>query len=64
MHFGIEFSILHLILHCIMPFIRLTKIEKRRVFSLLACLLLAIAAWAFYGIEQQVHLYSKNRLSL
>ncbi|WP_233603934.1 MULTISPECIES: CdaR family protein [unclassified Pedobacter] len=36
-----------------MPFIRLTKIEKRRVFSLLACLLLAIAAWFFMALNNK-----------
>ncbi|WP_235972697.1 CdaR family protein [Pedobacter ghigonis] len=36
-----------------MPFIRLTKIEKRRVFSLLACLLLAIAAWLFMALNNK-----------
>lgn len=36
-----------------MPFIKLTKIEKRRVFSLLACLLLAIAAWLFMALSEE-----------
>lgn len=36
-----------------MPFIRLTQIEKRRVFTLLACLLLAIAAWLFMALSNK-----------
>jgi len=36
-----------------MPFIRLTKIERRRVLSLLACLLLAIAAWLFMALNNK-----------
>ncbi|WP_316830076.1 CdaR family protein [Pedobacter aquatilis] len=36
-----------------MPFIKLTKIERRRVFSLLACLLLAIAAWFFMALNNK-----------
>ncbi|RZL31956.1 MAG: YbbR-like domain-containing protein, partial [Pedobacter sp.] len=36
-----------------MPFIKLTKIERRRVFSLLACLLLAIAAWLFMALNNK-----------
>ncbi|MCX2575435.1 YbbR-like domain-containing protein [Pedobacter sandarakinus] len=36
-----------------MPFIRLTKIEKRRVFTLLACLFLAIAAWLFMALNNK-----------
>ncbi|WP_316800641.1 YbbR-like domain-containing protein [Pedobacter frigidisoli] len=36
-----------------MPFIRLTKIERRRVLSLLACLALAIAAWFFMALNNK-----------
>ena len=36
-----------------MPFIRLTKIERRRVLSLLACLLLAIGAWLFMALNNK-----------
>ncbi|KQS37120.1 YbbR-like domain-containing protein [Pedobacter sp. Leaf194] len=36
-----------------MPFIRLTKIERRRVLSLLACLFLAIAAWFFMALNNK-----------
>lgn len=36
-----------------MPFIRLTQIEKRRVFTLLACLFLAIAAWLFMALNNK-----------
>lgn len=36
-----------------MPFIKLTKIERRRVLSLLACLLLAIAAWFFMALSNK-----------
>jgi len=36
-----------------MPFIKLTIIERRRVFSLLACLLLAIAAWLFMALNNK-----------
>ncbi|MFC4210126.1 CdaR family protein [Pedobacter lithocola] len=36
-----------------MPFIKLTKIERRRVFSLLACLLLAIASWLFMALNNK-----------
>ncbi|WP_443939700.1 CdaR family protein [Pedobacter sp. MW01-1-1] len=36
-----------------MPFIRLTKIERRRVFSLFACLLLAIGAWFFMALNNK-----------
>ncbi|MFC4143049.1 CdaR family protein [Pedobacter mendelii] len=36
-----------------MPFVKLTIIERRRVFSLLACLLLAIAAWLFMALNNK-----------
>lgn len=36
-----------------MPFIKLTKIEQRRVLSLVACLLLAIAAWLFMALNNK-----------
>jgi len=36
-----------------MPFIRLTQIEKRRVFTILACLFLAIAAWLFMALNNK-----------
>ncbi|MCZ4244881.1 CdaR family protein [Pedobacter punctiformis] len=36
-----------------MPFIKLTQIEKRRVFSLLACLVLAVAAWLFMALNNK-----------
>ncbi|MBC6111338.1 YbbR-like domain-containing protein [Pedobacter fastidiosus] len=36
-----------------MPFIKLTKIEKRRVLSLLACLVLAVAAWLFMALNNK-----------
>lgn len=36
-----------------MPFIRLTKIERRRVFTLFACLLLAIGAWLFMALNNK-----------
>jgi len=36
-----------------MPFIRLTKIEKRRALNLLACLTLAIAAWLFLALNNK-----------
>lgn len=36
-----------------MPFIRLTQIEKRRVFTLVACLFLAIAAWLFMALNNK-----------
>lgn len=36
-----------------MPFIRLTKIEKRRTLSLIACLFLAIAAWLFMALNNK-----------
>ncbi|WP_316802800.1 YbbR-like domain-containing protein [Pedobacter nototheniae] len=36
-----------------MPFIKLTQIEKRRVFSLLACLVLAVAAWLFLALNNK-----------
>lgn len=45
-----------------MPFIRLTKIEKRRVFSLLACLLLAIAAWLFMALNNKYEYVAKTVL--
>lgn len=40
-----------------MPFIRLTKIERRRVLSLLACLALAVAAWFFMALSNK-YVYS------
>ncbi|UKT64795.1 YbbR-like domain-containing protein [Pedobacter mucosus] len=36
-----------------MPFIRLTKIERRRMLSLTACLFLAIAAWLFMALKNK-----------
>lgn len=36
-----------------MPFIRLTQIEKRRVFTILACLFLAVAAWLFMALNNK-----------
>ncbi|WP_025143853.1 CdaR family protein [Pedobacter jeongneungensis] len=45
-----------------MPFIRLTKIEKRRVFSLLACLLLAVAAWLFMALNNKYIYVAKTVL--
>ncbi len=36
-----------------MPFIRLTKIERRRILSLTACLFLAIAAWLFMALKNK-----------
>ncbi|MFC1222954.1 YbbR-like domain-containing protein [Pedobacter sp. BG31] len=45
-----------------MPFITLTKIEKRRVFSLLACLLLAIAAWLFMALNNKYVYVAKTVL--
>lgn len=36
-----------------MPFIRLTKLEKRRVFTFLACLLFAIGAWLFLALKNK-----------
>ncbi|PWS26635.1 hypothetical protein DHW03_17915 [Pedobacter yonginense] len=36
-----------------MPFIKLTKIEKRRVLSLLACLVLAVGAWLFMALNNK-----------
>lgn len=45
-----------------MPFIRLTKIERRRIFSLLACLLLAIAAWLFMALKNQYIYIAKTVL--
>lgn len=40
-----------------MPFIKLTKIERRRVLSLLACLALAVAAWFFMALSNK-YVYS------
>jgi len=36
-----------------MPFIKLTQIEKRRVLSLLACLVLAVGAWLFMALNNK-----------
>lgn len=36
-----------------MPFIKLTKIEQRRVLSLIACLFLAVAAWLFMALNNK-----------
>lgn len=36
-----------------MPFIKLTKIEKRRVLSLMACLVLAVGAWLFMALNNK-----------
>ncbi|TDG36040.1 YbbR-like domain-containing protein [Pedobacter changchengzhani] len=36
-----------------MPFIKLTKLEKRRVFTFLACLLFAIGAWLFLALKNK-----------
>lgn len=36
-----------------MPFIRLTKLEKRRFFTFLACLLFAIGAWLFLALKNK-----------
>lgn len=43
-----------------MPFIRLTKIERRRVFTLLACLFLAIAAWLFMALNNKYNYIAKT----
>ncbi|MDN3585251.1 YbbR-like domain-containing protein [Pedobacter aquatilis] len=45
-----------------MPFIKLTQIEKRRVISLLACLLLAIAAWLFMALNNKYEYTAKTVL--
>lgn len=36
-----------------MPFIKLTKIERKRILVLLTCLLLAIAAWLFMALNNK-----------
>lgn len=43
-----------------MPFIRLTKIERRRVLTLLACLFLAIAAWLFMALNNKYNYIAKT----
>jgi len=43
-----------------MPFIRLTKIERRRVLSLLVCLFLAIAAWLFMALNNKYNYVAKT----
>jgi len=45
-----------------MPFIKLTQIEKRRVISILACLLLAIAAWLFMALNNKYEYTAKTVL--
>lgn len=45
-----------------MPFIKLTQIEKRRVFSLLACLVLAVAAWFFLALNNEYEYTAKTVL--
>lgn len=45
-----------------MPFIKLTKIERRRAFSLFACLLLAIAAWLFMALNNKYEYVAKTVL--
>ncbi|WP_316736521.1 YbbR-like domain-containing protein [Pedobacter aquatilis] len=45
-----------------MPFIKLTQIEKRRVISLIACLLLAIAAWLFMALNNKYEYTAKTVL--
>lgn len=45
-----------------MPFIKLTQIEKRRVISLFACLLLAIAAWLFMALNNKYEYTAKTVL--
>ena len=37
----------------IMPFIKLTKIERKRILTLLTCLLMAIGAWLFLSLKNK-----------
>ncbi|RZK82029.1 MAG: YbbR-like domain-containing protein [Pedobacter sp.] len=46
-----------------MPFIRLTKIERKRILTLVACLLLAVGAWIFLALNKKYEYTSKTVLS-
>ncbi len=45
-----------------MPFIKLTKLEKRKVFTFLACLFLAVGAWLFLALGNKYDYYAKTVL--
>jgi len=45
-----------------MPFIKLTVLEKRRVLTLIACLLLAIMAWLFMALNNKYDYTAKTVL--
>jgi hypothetical protein len=45
-----------------MPFIKLTKIERKRIFTLMTCLLMAILAWLFLSLNNTYKYPSKTVL--